>query len=237
MPESHPDMLVQLLGEVRNDMRDMRKETRESFGQVHTRLERIEDANEKHAYNDDQGFSLVRGEIAEVRDEHAKTAQKLAKIEGERTVEAKVEAAFGPNGTGRFNAVPERGSGPQAGAAGMYIPTPPAGVPMEFKIGKRESKPPAVVKWLGKAIGKAVEGTAGKMVAATLTAVVAGVGGAYFHAAVTPPVTHLVQIPAPPPPLMVAPPVEILPPAAFVQVMPDAGAQAPAAAAPRAPHR
>ena len=119
--------------------------------------------------------------------------RKLPKIEGERTVEARVEEAsffnVGTNGTGRHRVVSENGDT-------FVLPTPPAGVPMELKYGKRESKPPAVVKWLGKALGKAVEGTAGKMVAATLGAAVAGIGGAYFHAAVTPTETRIVQIPA-----------------------------------------
>ena len=236
MPNSIPDgsLLVQLLGEVRNDMRDMRAETRESFGQMHTRLERIEDANERHARDDEQGFLLVRGEVADVRDEHARTAQKVAEIIGERKVEAKVEAAFNASGTGRFNVVPERGSGPQMGGGGMFIPTPPAGVPIELKYGKHDSKPPAVVKWLSKSIGKLVEGTAGKLVFGSLATLSAGLCGAYFHAAVVPPVTHIVQVSASPPPVVIPPPVEILPAAAFVQQVVDAGASPAAASSRRA---
>lgn len=193
-PGSIPDTnLVALLIDVRTDVRDSRRETNDGFKQIHSRLERIEESNKDHAYNDEHGFMLVRGEIADVRSQHAETARKLAKIEGERTVEARVEEAsffnVGTNGTGRHRVVSENGDT-------FVLPTPPAGVPMELKYGKRESKPPAVVKWLGKALGKAVEGTAGKMVAATLGAAVAGIGGAYFHAAVTPTETRIVQIPA-----------------------------------------
>ena len=225
-PGSIPDTnLVALLIDVRTDVRDARKETSESFRQIHTRLERIEDANEKHAYNDEQGFSLMRGEIADVRNEHAETARKVAKIEGERTVEARVEEAsffnVGTSGTGRHRPVSEHG-------AEFVIPTPPAGVPMSLKYGKQEStKPPAIVKWLGKAVGKAVESTGGKIIGVFLGTAAAGIGGAYFHAAVTPPETRIVQIPVTAPPMTTSPAALEAPATAIAPVVPDAGTLRP----------
>jgi hypothetical protein len=210
-PGSVPDTnLVALLLDVRADVRG-------GFSTVHERLDRLDNKIDAHAHDDQHMISVVRGEIADVRDEHTKTARDLAKIQGERTVEARVEEASffngGTNGTGRHRLVNEHGDS-------FVIPTPPAGVPMSLHIGKSQStKPPAIVKIFSKAF----ESTAGKLIGGALMAAVAAVGGGFFHAAVTPTETKIVQIPVTAPPVMIAPPVEILPAAAFVQV-PDAGA-------------
>ena len=183
-PGSIPDVsLPALLVDLRNDMRDMRRETSEGITSLDGKFDRLDEKLEDHARE-------LRGEIAAVRDGHARTAEKVAKIIGERAGE---ERAFGANGTGRFNVVPEHGSNPQLGSA-MFIPTPPAGVPMELKYGRKSesSRPPAVLRWVAKAFG----GTAGKIIGGALVTAAAGVGGAWFHAAIVPVETRIVQVPA-----------------------------------------
>jgi hypothetical protein len=220
-PGSIPDTnLVALLIDVRTDIRESRKETNEGFAMLHGKIDRMDGALKDHAHDDQHAVSLVRGEIADVREEHAKTAQTVAKIVGERTVEARAEEASffngGTNGTGRHRLVSEHG-------AEFVIPTPPLGVPMSLRIGKSDSlKPPAILRWVAKAFG----GTAGKIVGGALVTVAAGVGGAWFHATVTPPETRFVQIPAQPPPVLSANPVVIVPAPVVAATAPvfDAGA-------------
>jgi hypothetical protein len=223
-PGSIPDTnLVALLIDVRTDIREARKETNEGFAMLHGKIDRMDESLKDHSHDDQHAILLVRGEIADVRDEHAKTAQTVAKIVGERTVEARAqEDAFfngGTNGTGRHRLVSEHG-------AEFVIPTPPAGMPMSLRIGKSDSlKPPAVLRWIAKAFG----GTAGKIVGGAIVTAAAGIGGAWFHAAVTPPETRLVQIPAQAPPVLSANPVVIVsaPVIAVSAPLPDAGASPP----------
>jgi len=222
-PGSIPEAnLVALLLDVRTDVR-------EGFQMLHGKLDKLDDKIDDHARDDDHAQTLLRGEIADVREEHAQTARDLAKIQGERTVEARAEEAsffaVGTNGTGRHRLVSEQG-------AEFVIPTPPAGVPMSLRIGKKDSsRPPAAIRWVAKAFGS----TAGKIIGGALVTAFAGVGGAWFHAAVTPPETHIVQIPAPPPPVLSANPVVIVS-APVMAATADAALDAGSARSSKHPH-
>lgn len=207
-PDSFSDVsLSALLQDLRTDMRGMRSETTEGIGTLHGKFDRLDEKLEDHARE-------LRGEIADVRNDHARTAQEVAKIVGERAGEDRV---FGANGTGRYRTLPERGD--------IVIPTPALGVPVSVRVGsKHESwKPPAIVRWVGKSLGS----TAGKAIGTVIIVPLIGFAGAFIHAAIVPVETRFVQIPV----ASTAPVVAVVPDATVSPVVeataatnaPDAG--------------
>src|SRR5208337_748747 len=184
---SSPDLLVQLV-------RDMREETRDGIERLDKRFDALDGDIKQHARDDNAGFAAVRGEIGQVRQEHSATAQTVAKIVGERNA----EATFGPNGTGRHTVVPDKS------ANEIVIPTPPMGVPVEVRIGARHSRSiPPIMSWIAKAASSSVGTSIGKAAGA---AALIGVGALAHHVAQPLGETKVVtvEVPAPSPPAAIA---------------------------------
>lgn len=105
----------------------MRKETGDGISGLHAKVDKVGDKLDMHARDDADVASALREEIGEVRDAHARTREKIARIDGARNAEREFGGAAG---TGRHNILPAVG-----------LPTPPAiPVQVNFDVGDRHRR-------------------------------------------------------------------------------------------------
>lgn len=169
--DSSSDLIVQMLQGVQG-----------SINQVHGKIDSFHSELRDHYREDAEGFAGVNGQVASLRERLTKVETNDARDDQERV------AGFSTNGTGRHRVVPEQD------AREIVIPTPPAGMPVDIRIGKRHSSRPPMLSWLGKSIAKAAGSGIGK--AAGAVALI-GVGVLGRHIAQPAPETKIVTVEVP----------------------------------------
>jgi len=124
--QSSPDLQTQIL-------MDMRAESRDGFKTLHEKFDRLDNKIEAHARDDVHVATSLRGEIADVRAEHAQTRERLKAVETNDERDAEARSVFGPsvNGTGRYN-----------------IPPPGAPPPVQINVGTGNQDRKSVPPWV-----------------------------------------------------------------------------------------